>query len=62
VELNGSREECAGFTESILLTKGIYLKDVSLRFPGDGAYLRLAVRLPEENARLVDALGDSYRR
>jgi histidinol-phosphate/aromatic aminotransferase/cobyric acid decarboxylase-like protein/choline kinase len=56
VELDGSREECAGFTESILLTKGIYLKDVSLRFPGDGAYLRLAVRLPEENARLVEAL------
>jgi hypothetical protein len=32
------------------------VKDVSARLPGDRPWLRLAVRLPEENARLVAAL------
>jgi histidinol-phosphate/aromatic aminotransferase/cobyric acid decarboxylase-like protein/choline kinase len=55
-ELDCGREECCRLTQSILLKHGIYLKDVSRRFLGSGAYLRLAVRLPEENARLVEAL------
>lgn len=41
----------------LLTTHAIEVKDVSGRF-GDGApRLRVAVRRPEENARLVDALG-----
>jgi histidinol-phosphate/aromatic aminotransferase/cobyric acid decarboxylase-like protein/choline kinase len=61
VELDLSREECARLTASILMEHGLYLKDVSNRFPGDGAYLRIAVRLPEENARLLAALRHSPR-
>ena len=56
VELDRSAQECAAITGSILLNRGIYLKDVSHRLPGSRAYLRLAVRLPEENDRLIDAL------
>ena len=56
VQLDSSRQECARLTEDVLVKQGIYLKDVSNRFPGEGAYLRLAVRLPEENARLVEVL------
>jgi histidinol-phosphate/aromatic aminotransferase/cobyric acid decarboxylase-like protein/choline kinase len=56
LELDCGREECTRLTESMLLKRGIYLKDVSSRFPGDGAYLRIAVRLPEENTRLVESL------
>ena len=59
VELDHTREECACFAASILLKAGIYLKDVSNRFPGEGGYLRIAVRLPEENARLLHALRQS---
>jgi histidinol-phosphate/aromatic aminotransferase/cobyric acid decarboxylase-like protein/choline kinase len=61
LELDCSRQECACLTESILLKKNIYVHDVSNRFPGDGAYLRVAVRLPEENARLVEALSAEAR-
>jgi len=57
VELDCGRAECQRLCTSILLEKGIYVKDVSDRFAGDRAYLRLAVRLPAENARLVKALG-----
>jgi histidinol-phosphate/aromatic aminotransferase/cobyric acid decarboxylase-like protein/choline kinase len=35
-----------------------YIKDVSSRFSGDKTFLRLAVRLPEENSLLVESLND----
>jgi len=43
--------------EALLLRHAIHVKDVSGRFPRDEAVFRLGVRLPEENARLVDCLG-----
>jgi histidinol-phosphate/aromatic aminotransferase/cobyric acid decarboxylase-like protein/CTP:phosphocholine cytidylyltransferase-like protein len=56
VELHATREECGQMASSILLERGIYVKDISRRFPGDRGFLRLAVRLPHENARVVEAL------
>ena len=38
----------------LLSTRGVYVKDVSDRFADRKSYLRLAVRLPEENKRLVE--------
>ena len=60
VELASSREQCARLTTAVLLEKGIYWKDISNRFPGGSGYLRIAVRLPEENLRVVDALREGY--
>ena len=47
--------------ERLLSEQAIYVKDVSARF-GDGrAWWRLAVRLPEENAHLCDAIAEAAR-
>ena len=56
VELSRSRAACARWLDSVLLEKNIYLKDVSSRFEGDRVFLRVAVRLPEENRLLVAGL------
>jgi histidinol-phosphate/aromatic aminotransferase/cobyric acid decarboxylase-like protein len=55
VELAGSVKprELASW---LLSTRGVYVKDVSDRFADKKSYLRLAVRLPEENNRLVEYL------
>ncbi len=55
VELAGSvkARELASW---LLSTRGVYVKDVSDRFADQKSYLRLAVRLPEENKRLVEYL------
>lgn len=42
----------------LLAEEGIEVKDVSHRLPDDSAYLRIAVRKPDENQVLVDALRD----
>jgi len=42
--------------ERLLVHDGIYVKDVSAKLPDGGAFLRIAVRRPAENARLVSAL------
>jgi histidinol-phosphate/aromatic aminotransferase/cobyric acid decarboxylase-like protein len=39
-----------------LLALGVYVKDVTGKFGGRGKYLRIAVRLPEENALFADCL------
>jgi histidinol-phosphate/aromatic aminotransferase/cobyric acid decarboxylase-like protein/choline kinase len=41
---------------SLLAEKAIEVKDVSNRIPDDSAYLRIAVRKPDENQPLIDAL------
>ena len=41
----------------LLAEYSMYVKDLSTRFDDGRAWWRLAVRLPEENARLCDALG-----
>jgi len=43
--------------ETLLSQHSIYIKDVSTRFRDGRAWWRLAVRLPEENARLCEAIG-----
>ena len=51
---------CAATLTNILLSRyNIYVKDISHKF-GDGrSYIRLAVRLPEENAAFVRYLKES---
>lgn len=47
----------------LLTDKGIYIKDISERYqPGDQIYLRAAVRKPEENQGLVNAIEEYLRR
>jgi histidinol-phosphate/aromatic aminotransferase/cobyric acid decarboxylase-like protein/choline kinase len=43
-------------TDALLTRHSIYIKDVSARFPQPAPYLRVAVRHPSENRRLVEAL------
>jgi histidinol-phosphate/aromatic aminotransferase/cobyric acid decarboxylase-like protein/choline kinase len=44
-----------------LAESGIYVKDCTAKFPpGCGEFLRLAVRLPEENLRLIAELKQTY--
>ncbi len=43
-------------TRELLSAYSIYVKDVTDKFQDGGQYLRLAVRLPEENERLLAAL------
>lgn len=43
-------------TEALLASHSIYIKDVSARFPEPAPYVRVAVRHPAENLRLVEAL------
>jgi histidinol-phosphate/aromatic aminotransferase/cobyric acid decarboxylase-like protein/choline kinase len=42
--------------EALLSRHSIYIKDISHKFPDGRSYLRLAVRLPHENAMLVKCL------
>jgi histidinol-phosphate/aromatic aminotransferase/cobyric acid decarboxylase-like protein/choline kinase len=48
----------ARIAESLLSHYSIYVKNISHKFPDGRAYLRLAVRLPNENALLVKSLKD----
>jgi histidinol-phosphate/aromatic aminotransferase/cobyric acid decarboxylase-like protein len=57
LSLHCQRDKIQAMTEVLLNRHNIYVKDVSERFGGTEAYLRLAVRLPEENMRLVTCLG-----
>jgi len=51
----------AGLAERLLLAHGIAIRDCA-GFAGlDGTYFRLAVRRPEENARLLEALEQVFR-
>lgn len=44
------------FLDALLAHHGLYLKDVSDRFADPGAWVRLAVRTPTDNRRLLDAM------
>lgn len=53
------KRDCIGYDQLVdtMLSKySIYMKDVSNRFFNHEALIRLAVRLPEENTRFIDAL------
>ncbi len=57
VRLNGTDAAMGGRLRAALLAQfAIDVKDVSTRLPHLGPCLRVAVRLPQENARLVAAL------
>jgi histidinol-phosphate/aromatic aminotransferase/cobyric acid decarboxylase-like protein/choline kinase len=56
VRLRSSAARGAAEAETLLSEHSIYIKDVSSRFPDGRAWWRLAVRLPEENARLCLAI------
>lgn len=55
-------ERAAAVSRDLLARHAIYLKNVSARFQEPAPYLRAAVRFPDENHRLLDALADSLRR
>ncbi len=42
-------------SKELLQNNAIYIKDVTSKFDDEFPYLRLAVRLPEENIKLIDA-------
>jgi histidinol-phosphate/aromatic aminotransferase/cobyric acid decarboxylase-like protein/choline kinase len=50
------RGSAARIAEALLSKYAIYVKDISHKFPDGRSYLRLAVRLPAENALLVKCL------
>ncbi|HEX4230547.1 MAG TPA: aminotransferase class I/II-fold pyridoxal phosphate-dependent enzyme [Bryobacteraceae bacterium] len=56
VELNADQATASRWAEEILLRDGLRVKDISPRFPGNGAYWRVGVRLPQENWRLIQAM------
>ncbi|MDD5673460.1 MAG: aminotransferase class I/II-fold pyridoxal phosphate-dependent enzyme [Chitinivibrionales bacterium] len=51
------RAPAAATVVEALLRRGIYVKDISGKFHDRGNYLRIAVRLPEENAIFAEGLG-----
>ena len=59
VRLNGSAPSAAPVVNRLLSKYSILVKDISHKFADKKAYLRCAVRLPHENARLVSALADA---
>jgi histidinol-phosphate/aromatic aminotransferase/cobyric acid decarboxylase-like protein len=57
----GGRRGAAALAEQLLADHAIYVKDVSPRFPDGHGYWRIAVRLPEENHRLLTVLASISR-
>jgi histidinol-phosphate/aromatic aminotransferase/cobyric acid decarboxylase-like protein/choline kinase len=47
--------QLADLRDYLLRQWNIYIKDCSSKFGDGGTYVRMAVRLPEENSRLIDA-------
>ena len=56
VKLKKKPEELISFTKMLLNDQSVYLKNVSGKFNDGNFYLRLAVRLPEENEKLVKSM------
>jgi histidinol-phosphate/aromatic aminotransferase/cobyric acid decarboxylase-like protein len=56
VSLKPSAATSVSITERLLSDYSIYIKDISHKFSDGNTYLRLAVRLPHENALLVKCL------
>jgi histidinol-phosphate/aromatic aminotransferase/cobyric acid decarboxylase-like protein len=56
VRLKEKRAAAQAATEHLLSSHGILMKDIYKKFTDGSGYLRLAVRLPLENMRLVAAL------
>ena len=56
VRLKRNAAEAGKITNQLLSENSIYIKDISSKFKDGSGYLRLAVRLPEENKMLVRIL------
>lgn len=54
-------QDSTALVDRLLEEHRIYIKDVTSRFEGGAPWLRLAVRLPHENAALVSALATLLR-
>lgn len=61
VSLRRDRGRTRELVDELVQRHGVFVKDVSSRLSGPGGHLRLAVRLPRENARLVEALAGVAR-
>jgi histidinol-phosphate/aromatic aminotransferase/cobyric acid decarboxylase-like protein len=59
VRVAGGRRAAGALAESLLADQAIHVKDVSTRFPDGHGYWRVAVRLPEENQRLIEHLASA---
>lgn len=60
VEFKKARKEMESFPKLLLAKHSIYVKDVSDKFGNDRYYLRIAVRLPEENEMLVKRMAEIF--
>jgi histidinol-phosphate/aromatic aminotransferase/cobyric acid decarboxylase-like protein len=58
VKLKEDSEFAKLLTCNLISEKEIYIKDVSAKFSDGSGYLRFAVRLPDENMKLIDCLRD----
>ncbi len=56
IRIKGDSAAASDICKRLLSEYSIYVKDASPKFTDGSGYLRLAVRLPEENVRLVDCL------
>jgi len=54
--LRASEEEADRLADALLIDHGIYVKSISSKFADGGTYWRVAVRTPEDNSQLCDAL------
>ena len=51
----------AELVRRMLESSGIYIKDCTPKFaPGHGQFVRFAVRMPDENIRLISELKRNY--
>lgn len=58
VKLDGNREAASELSRRFLSQHSIYIKDISSKFSDGSGYIRLAVRLPEENRQFVRYLDE----
>jgi histidinol-phosphate/aromatic aminotransferase/cobyric acid decarboxylase-like protein/choline kinase/trans-aconitate methyltransferase len=58
VKLRKNRKELGSIVNELLAKYSFYIKDVSEKFDDGLSYIRLAVRLPVENKRLVTAMSE----
>ncbi|HBE16107.1 MAG TPA: class I and II aminotransferase [Cyanobacteria bacterium UBA11149] len=60
-KLRLNRPQANALAEKLLVQQSIYVKDVSSRFHGDGAFFRLAVRKKADCDRLIASIADIAR-
>jgi histidinol-phosphate/aromatic aminotransferase/cobyric acid decarboxylase-like protein len=60
--LNGHGPPASELARRLVESSGIYIKDCTRKFPaGSGEFVRLAVRKPDENAKLISELRRHYQ-